>query len=70
MAGGEGLAFVGRVWLAPLLLCGRAARALLWLARFQPAELPRFVSVLPLYLLGLAVWALAFTKVPRAGALQ
>lgn len=70
MAGGEGLAFVGRVWLAPLLLCARAARALLWLARFQPAELPRFVSVLPLYLLGLAVWTLAFTKVPRAGALS
>jgi glycosyltransferase involved in cell wall biosynthesis len=68
MADMHGAAFVGRMWLAPLLMCGRALRAAMWLLRYRPHELPRFVALLPLYLSGLSAWTIGFARVRRTGA--
>jgi glycosyltransferase involved in cell wall biosynthesis len=46
----------------PLLFVGRALRALRWLARYHPRDIPRFVMLVPLYLAGLAVWCGGFAR--------
>ena len=64
----KGSVFVGRTWLLPVLMFGRALRAVLWLARFRPRELPRFAALFPLYLSGLGAWILGFARVRRTEA--
>jgi cellulose synthase/poly-beta-1,6-N-acetylglucosamine synthase-like glycosyltransferase len=62
---GEGRAFVGRAWLAPVLFCGRALRAFTWVLRHRPGQLGRFVFSLPVLLVGLAAWTRGFVSVER-----
>jgi len=50
------------VAVVPLLFAGRALRALRWLARYHRRDLPRFVALSPLYLVGLAVWCAGFGR--------
>ena len=60
--GVQGNALSGRVWLAPLLFCGRAVRTLAWYARYRPVELWRVFVFAPLLGAGLAAWCKGFAS--------
>ena len=51
--------------LVPLLVVARAARGLIWLARFNRRELPWLLAVFPVYLLALSVWTAGFARGAR-----
>jgi len=58
----EGGRTVTSVAAAPLLFAGRALRAVRWLARHHPFDLPRFIALSPLYFAGLASWCAGFGR--------
>ena len=62
MSGGG---FVRRRWLTALLPVGRAARAVVWLARHEARRLPLFILALPLYVAGLMSWTVGFSRASR-----
>ena len=56
----DGARYATSVAAVPLLFVGRALRALRWIVRYHPRDIPRFVVLVPLYLAGLAVWCGGF----------
>jgi hypothetical protein len=57
-----GSSLAGRAWLAPAVMIGRFAHAVVWLARYRPRALARFACLMPLYLIGLGAWTLGFAR--------
>jgi len=58
----EGTRYASTLAAAPLLFAGRALRAVRWLARHHPLDLPRFVVLSPIYFTGLAAWCAGFRR--------
>jgi GT2 family glycosyltransferase len=61
-----GAVFVARPHLAPVMVFGRFARALVWLVRYRARSLVYFLCLSPLYFAGLGAWTLGFYR-GRAG---
>ncbi len=66
LTGMQGVAFVHRPWLVPLLAPARVARAVLWFARSSAFELFVLLALLPLYAIGIAAWTVGFADGARA----
>jgi GT2 family glycosyltransferase len=58
----DGRHYASSVAAAPLLFAGRALRAVRWLVRYHPRDIPRFVVLAPLYFAGLAAWCSGFGR--------
>lgn len=58
----DGARYVKSAAVAPLLFAGRTLRAVRWLARYHPRDIPRFVALSPLYFAGLAAWCSGFGR--------
>lgn len=58
----DGVRYAKSAAVAPLLFAGRTLRAIRWLARYHPRDIPRFVALSPLYFAGLAAWCSGFGR--------
>lgn len=58
--GMKGVAFVRHRLLVPLLVVGRALRALQWFVFLRPRELAGFILLSPFYMVALVVWGAGF----------
>ncbi len=62
VTGMRGAVFARFPIIAPLLVFGRAWRAMDWFFRYRRRDLPALVAAMPLYVLALGVWSAGFVS--------